>query len=223
MKIWPFDDFGIAQPGPVDHARRARRGARAGATDPRAAVGSRMRIMIEGHGFWRLPAAVRIARALEQYDIEWLEDMLLAHDIGALAELKAADDHPDPRERVPGDPPPVPAAARAARGRHRHARPDLDRRDHRIAQDRVARRHVRAAGHDARLHRAVHAAGRRPPRARRPERDLPGDGPGLHPDLVPRRRAAQRRRSRTASSCRRPSPGSGRASCPTSRTAPMRR
>jgi len=89
MKIWPFDDFGIANQGlsitPVEldaglePVRRIR-----------AAVGSRMRIMIEGHGFWRLPAAIRIARALEQYDIEWLEDMLLAHDIGALAELKAA-------------------------------------------------------------------------------------------------------------------------------------
>jgi len=89
MKIWPFDDFGIANQGlsitPVEldaglePVRRIR-----------AAVGSRMRIMIEGHGFWRLPAAIRIARALEQYDIEWLEDMLLAHDIGALVELKAA-------------------------------------------------------------------------------------------------------------------------------------
>jgi L-alanine-DL-glutamate epimerase-like enolase superfamily enzyme len=89
MKIWPFDDFGIANQGlsitPVEldaglePVRRIR-----------AAVGSRMRIMIEGHGFWRLPAAIRIVRALEPYDIEWLEDMLLAHDIGALAELKAA-------------------------------------------------------------------------------------------------------------------------------------
>jgi L-alanine-DL-glutamate epimerase-like enolase superfamily enzyme len=89
MKIWPFDDFGIANQGlsitpdeldaGLEPVRRIR-----------AAVGSRMRIMIEGHGFWRLPAAIRIARALEQYDIEWLEDMLLAHDIGALAELKAA-------------------------------------------------------------------------------------------------------------------------------------
>jgi L-alanine-DL-glutamate epimerase-like enolase superfamily enzyme len=89
MKIWPFDDFGIANQGlsitpdeldaGLEPVRRIR-----------AAVGSRMRIMIEGHGFWRLPAAIRIARALEAYDIEWLEDMLLAHDIGALAELKAA-------------------------------------------------------------------------------------------------------------------------------------
>ena len=46
--------------------------------------------MIEGHGFWRLPAAIKIARALEDYDIEWIEDMLLAHDIGAIAELHAA-------------------------------------------------------------------------------------------------------------------------------------
>jgi len=48
-----------------------------------------MRIMIEGHGLWRLPAAVKIARALEEYDVEWVEDLLLAHDIGAIASLHA--------------------------------------------------------------------------------------------------------------------------------------
>jgi L-alanine-DL-glutamate epimerase-like enolase superfamily enzyme len=89
MKIWPFDDFGIRNeglsitPDELDQGLEPVRRIR-------AAVGSRMRIMIEGHGFWRLPAAIRIARALEPFDIEWLEDMLLAHDIGALAELKAA-------------------------------------------------------------------------------------------------------------------------------------
>ena len=113
MKFWPFDDIGIAQPGPVHHAAELEQGL-----EPvrriREAVGSRMRIMIEGHGFWRLPAAIKIARALEEYDIEWLEDMLLAHDIGAIAELHARDDGPDPRQRVPRHAPPVPAAARSS-------------------------------------------------------------------------------------------------------------
>ncbi len=89
MKIWPFDDFGIRNQGLSITPDELEQGL-----EPvrriREAVGSRMRIMIEGHGFWRLPAAIRIARALEPYDIEWLEDMLLAHDIGAIAELKAA-------------------------------------------------------------------------------------------------------------------------------------
>ncbi|MCY7419387.1 MAG: hypothetical protein LH650_13025, partial [Chloroflexi bacterium] len=72
-----------ACPSPPRSWRRAWRPVRR----IRQAVGSQMRMMIEGHGFWRLPAAVKIARALEEYDIEWVEDMLLAHDIGAIASL----------------------------------------------------------------------------------------------------------------------------------------
>lgn len=89
MKFWPFDTAGMRNLGLSIDADELRAGI-----EPirriREAVGSRMRIMIDGHGFWRLPAAIKIARALEEYDIEWLEDMLLAHDIGALAELKAS-------------------------------------------------------------------------------------------------------------------------------------
>src|SRR5262249_17530828 len=33
----------------------------------RQAVGDRMEIMVEGHGFWSLPAAKKIARALEEF------------------------------------------------------------------------------------------------------------------------------------------------------------
>ena len=89
MKFWPFDTAGLRNEGLYIDAEELNAGL-----EPirriREAVGSRMKIMIDGHGFWRLPAAIKIARALEEYDIEWIEDMLLAHDIGALAELKAA-------------------------------------------------------------------------------------------------------------------------------------
>jgi L-alanine-DL-glutamate epimerase-like enolase superfamily enzyme len=44
--------------------------------------------MIEGHGYWDLTTAKKIARALEPYQIAWLEDFVLAHDIDAIAELK---------------------------------------------------------------------------------------------------------------------------------------
>ncbi len=88
MKIWPFDDIGLRNQGLSISAEELEQGL-----EPvrriRKAVGSKMRIMIEGHGFWRLPAAVKIARALEDYDIEWVEDLLLAHDIGAIASLHA--------------------------------------------------------------------------------------------------------------------------------------
>ncbi len=54
----------------------------------REAVGDKMEIMVEGHGFWSLPAAKRIAHALEEFTPAWIEDLMRADDIGALAELQ---------------------------------------------------------------------------------------------------------------------------------------
>ncbi|MGI8688675.1 MAG: mandelate racemase/muconate lactonizing enzyme family protein, partial [Thermomicrobiales bacterium] len=107
MKIWPFDYIAHA-PGTYDDWRTFR-----GASDPglrtlggqridnadlnrglepfrkiRAAVGDKMEIMVEGHGFWSLPAAKKIAHALEEFEPFWLEDLMRADDIGALAELQ---------------------------------------------------------------------------------------------------------------------------------------
>jgi L-alanine-DL-glutamate epimerase-like enolase superfamily enzyme len=107
MKIWPFDP-GVHSPGSWDKWRDFR-----GAFDPtlrtlggqrideddldrglepfrkiRAAVGSKMDIMLEGHGFWSLPAAKRIAQAVEEYRPAWLEDLMRADDISSLAELR---------------------------------------------------------------------------------------------------------------------------------------
>jgi L-alanine-DL-glutamate epimerase-like enolase superfamily enzyme len=107
MKIWPFDPV-VHTPGAWDMWRDFR-----GAFDPglrtlggqrideadlnrglepfrkiRAAVGDKMDIMVEGHGFWSLPAAKRIAQALEEFRPAWLEDLMRADDISALAELR---------------------------------------------------------------------------------------------------------------------------------------
>ncbi len=53
----------------------------------RSAVGDKMEIMVEGHGFWSLPAAKQIARAVEEFQPFWLEDLMRADDVEALAEL----------------------------------------------------------------------------------------------------------------------------------------
>ena len=66
MKIWPFDPYAEGSAGlhisPSDLKR---------ALGPfeaiRGAVGDRMDIMVEFHSLWNLPAAIRIARALEPY------------------------------------------------------------------------------------------------------------------------------------------------------------
>jgi galactonate dehydratase len=107
MKIWPFD-YVAHYPGGFENWRSFR-----GMFDPgirslgghhitsddlnravepfrqiRQAVGDRMEIMLEGHGLWSLPAALKIARALEEFRPAWLEDLMRADDIDALAELR---------------------------------------------------------------------------------------------------------------------------------------
>jgi galactonate dehydratase len=51
-------------------------------------------IIIEGHGRFDLPTALRIARALEAFDVLWFEEPLIPDSLEALAELKT-------RVRVP--------------------------------------------------------------------------------------------------------------------------
>ncbi len=107
MKLWPFDYVAHA-PGGWENWRSFR-----GMFDPsirslgghdistadlnralepfraiRREVGDRMEIMVEGHGLWSLPAALKIARALEDFRPAWLEDLMRADDLDALAELR---------------------------------------------------------------------------------------------------------------------------------------
>jgi L-alanine-DL-glutamate epimerase-like enolase superfamily enzyme len=50
--------------------------------------------MVEGHGLWSLPAARKIARALEEYQPYWLEDLMRADDLDALADLRRSTTTP---------------------------------------------------------------------------------------------------------------------------------
>lgn len=89
MKIWPFDRFAAATGGSEISAADLERGL-APVRAIRDAVGPAMDIMIEAHGLWRLPAAVRIARALEPYGIFWLEDPVEMHRLDDLERLRQA-------------------------------------------------------------------------------------------------------------------------------------
>lgn len=107
MKIWPLD-YVAHFPGGWDNWRefrgmfdptiRSLGGQRIGAEDLnralepfrkiRKAVGDRMEIMVEGHGLWSLPPAKAIASALEEFRPAWLEDLIRADDVDALADLR---------------------------------------------------------------------------------------------------------------------------------------
>ena len=54
----------------------------------RERVGDQIEIMIEGHAFFQLPAALRLARALAEIRPLWLEDILRVDNIETLAEFR---------------------------------------------------------------------------------------------------------------------------------------
>ena len=62
--------------------------------DIRDAVGMDMQIANDGHGKWTLPVAIRIAQAMEPYEIMWQEDLMPLLNPDALARLQAATKTP---------------------------------------------------------------------------------------------------------------------------------
>jgi len=93
MKLWPFDAAALLNDGrTIDH-----QGLEAGVqvlASIREAVGPDIEIMLEGHGQWDVGAATRILRAVEQYDVLWAEDIVLAHDPRALKALSRSTSVP---------------------------------------------------------------------------------------------------------------------------------
>jgi L-alanine-DL-glutamate epimerase-like enolase superfamily enzyme len=87
MKIWPFDQFGPATNGQQISAEEIARGC-----EPfekiRKAVGNTIEIALEMHSVWGLPAAQRIARAVEQYDPLWFEDPVRMDNLDALLQFR---------------------------------------------------------------------------------------------------------------------------------------
>jgi galactonate dehydratase len=84
MKIWPFDPYAEASGGAYISTEDLKQGL-----EPfrkiREAVGDRIEIMVELHSLWNLPSAIRIARALEEYQPTWFEDPIKMDDLDALA------------------------------------------------------------------------------------------------------------------------------------------
>ena len=86
MKMWPFDEYAYATNG--TNITTAELNA---ALEPfrqvRRAVGDKMDLMVELHGLWNLPSALKIARAFENEGLApyWMEDPLRPDDIASLA------------------------------------------------------------------------------------------------------------------------------------------
>jgi L-alanine-DL-glutamate epimerase-like enolase superfamily enzyme len=102
MKVWPWDRFAPqiraeTDPGPAGWSAAGPPGHYLSAEDLqkglwvvqeiRKAVGDRMHIAIEGHSRWDLNCALRIARALEPFDVIWMEDIIQPDSVDDLSRL----------------------------------------------------------------------------------------------------------------------------------------
>jgi galactonate dehydratase len=89
MKIWPFDPYAAASGGHDISPDDLRAGVRT-LELIRAAVGDAIDIHLEMHALWRLPAAIRIAKAVEPLAPYWFEDAVKAHDLEVAARFAGA-------------------------------------------------------------------------------------------------------------------------------------
>jgi galactonate dehydratase len=93
MKIWQFDDSSIPTLGQSISHEQLQKGVKI-VREIREAVGNEMEIAIEGHACWNVPSAIKIARALEEYNIMWLEDMIAADNTDVLVQLRQSTSTP---------------------------------------------------------------------------------------------------------------------------------
>jgi L-alanine-DL-glutamate epimerase-like enolase superfamily enzyme len=87
MKIWPFDQIAIENQGNFITPEQMNIGL-----EPlrkiREAVGDDMQIMMEFHGYWDVPTAIQIARALEPFNVVWLEELIAQDNLNAYRVLR---------------------------------------------------------------------------------------------------------------------------------------
>lgn len=91
MKIWPFDEAAEASNG-TDISKAELTKALRPFEQIRKAVGDKMDIHVEFHSMWQLPAAIRIAKALEPFDPYWYEDPVKMNNLDALADYARRTD-----------------------------------------------------------------------------------------------------------------------------------
>lgn len=87
MKIWPLDFAAEATGGTDISVADLKRGL-----EPfekiRKRVGDKIDIHVELHSLWQLPAAIKIARALEPFEPYWFEDPVKMSNLDAVRQFK---------------------------------------------------------------------------------------------------------------------------------------
>ncbi|MEO2019379.1 MAG: mandelate racemase/muconate lactonizing enzyme family protein [Fuerstiella sp.] len=87
MKLWAFDSI-YRESGGLRISAADLTGGIAPFAAIRDRVGDRMDVMLDGHGFFGLPAALDIAHAMQPFHPLWLEDVLRPDSITAMTEFR---------------------------------------------------------------------------------------------------------------------------------------
>ena len=152
MKIWPFDEYAEASNGTYISNADLKK-----AMQPfekiRKAVGDKMDIHVEFHSLWNLPTAIKIAKALEQFDPFWYEDPDQDGQPRCHRRVRPSHRRVGNGERNAGHALGLPRPVREARRERVHVRRGLDRGLERIEEDRHHGRGLSAAGRTTRLYR----------------------------------------------------------------------
>ncbi len=93
MKIWPFDYAAEASSGQYISAADLAKGLEPFAKIRRA-LGDKIDVMAELHSLWNRPAAVQIARALEEFSPMWVEDPVFMDHLESIGEVARATECP---------------------------------------------------------------------------------------------------------------------------------
>ena len=93
MKIWPFD-FAAEVSGGQYISNEDLKTALEPFERIRSAVGDKMEIMAELHSMWNVPMAKRIASALEDFDLTWVEDPVFMDELEKVGEVIASTHTP---------------------------------------------------------------------------------------------------------------------------------
>lgn len=87
MKVWPFDRI-YQQSGGHRVGWPELKAALKPLEQIRQRVGMNLEIMIDGHGFFSLPAAIRIAQSLRDIQPMWLEDVIKPDSADTIADFR---------------------------------------------------------------------------------------------------------------------------------------
>ena len=88
IKMWSFDRAAHRRPGGLHLTWKDIEEGSAPFRAMRDRVGDKLELILDGHGFFQWPAAMRIAEAMRPFKLLWMEDVLRPDSVDTVAEFR---------------------------------------------------------------------------------------------------------------------------------------